>query len=375
MHPPLTLGASAGPLVEGVERIAVLRANQLGDLVMTLPALEALRAAYPSAEVVLLGTPMHAELLAGRPGTFADRVEVVPFAHGVREGGEEDPGALDVFFDKMQDERFDLGVQLHGGGRWSNPFLRRLGARVTAGPRTPDAEPLQRELRYVADQHEVLRLLEAVGLVGAAPVTLTPRLAVTTGDRSASREVVPEGTLVVVHPGARDLRRRWPADRFAVVADALVRRGARVVVTGTLAERGLAERVATAMEEDAQVVAGDLSLSGLVGVLERATLVLSNDTGPRHLAEAVGTPTVSLFWCGNAATAAPLARARHRVHVSWRLACPRCGVPKLAEVNPDRYGAPCSHREPWLTDIPVSEVLPDALDLLAAEEDPQGTSR
>ena len=368
------LGASVGPLVEGVERIAVLRANQLGDLVMTLPALEALRAAYPSVEMVLLGTPMHAELLAGRPGTFADRVEVIPFAHGVREGGEEDAGALEVFFDKMQDERFDLGVQLHGGGRWSNPFLRGVGARVTVGLRAPDAEPLDRELRYVHEQHEVLRLLEAVGLVGAPPVTVAPRLAVTDADRSASRRVVPDGTVAVVHPGARDPRRRWPADRFAAVADALVRRGANVVVTGTLAERGLAERVAAAMTEDAQVVAGDLSLGELVGLLDRATLVLSNDTGPRHLAEAVGTPTVSLFWCGNVATAAPLTRGRHRLHVSWRLECPRCGVPKLAEVHPDRYGAPCRHREPWLTDIPVSEVLPDALDLLASHEDPQGTS-
>lgn len=95
--------------------------------------------------------------------------------------------------------------------------------------------------------------------------------------------------------------------------------------------------------------------------------MLSNDTGPRHVAEAVGTPTVGLFWCGNVGNvgnAAPFTRSQHRIHVSWRLECPRCGTPKLAEVYADRYGERCGHREPWLTDISVSEVLPDALELL-----------
>ncbi len=370
MQTALPLGSPAGALVPGVERIAVLRANLLGDLVMTLPAFEALRAAYPSAELVLLGTPMHAELLAGRPGTFADRVEVVPFSPGVREGGQEDSGALDVFFDKLSDERFDLALQLHGGGSSSNPFLRRLGARVTAGSQAPDAEPLDRTLPFVHFQHEVVRLLEVVGLVGAQPVALAPRFPVTAADRAASTGVVPDDRtpLAVVHPGARDPRRLWPAERFAQVGDALARGGARVVVTGTLAERGVAEEVAGSMVEEVQVVAGELSLPELVGLVDRAAVVLSNDTGPRHLAEAVGTPTVSLFWCGNVGNAAPLTRARHRIHVSWRLECPRCGVPKLAEVYADRYGEPCPHREPWLTDIPVADVLSDALDLVQLGE-------
>ena len=359
------LGPPAGPVVPGVERIAVLRANLLGDFVMTLPALEALRSTYPSAELVLLGTPMHAELLAGRPGTVTDRVEVVPPARGVREG-DEDPGALDDFLQERREERFDLALQLHGGGRWSNPFLRRLGARVTAGLRTPDAEALDRTLPFVHFQHEVVRLLEVVGLVGAEPVTLAPRFPVTTADLTASLRVVPDDRrpLVVVHPGARDPRRRWPAERFAQVADALAQRRARVVVTGTQAERTVAEEVATAMREEACVVAGALSLTELVGLLARAALVLANDTGPRHLAEALGTPTVSIFWCGNVGNAAPLTRARHRIHVSWRLDCPRCGTPKLAEVDADRFGRPCPHREPWLTDVPAGGVLVDALNLL-----------
>ena len=268
MRTPRGPGSSAGSLVGGVERIAGLRANQLRDLVMTPPALEALRSAYPSAELVLLGAPLHAELLAGRAGSVADRVVVVPFARGVREGGEEDPGALAAFLDSMRDQRFDLAVQLHGGGRWSNPFLRGLGAQVTVGSRAPDAEALDRHVPYVPFQHEVLRLLEVVALAGADPVTLLPRLPVTQADRVASRAAVPEGTgpLVVVHPGARDARRQWPADRFARLADALAERGARVVITGTLNERAAAEQVAAIISGLVSLGQGAASCFGFDGL-------------------------------------------------------------------------------------------------------------
>jgi ADP-heptose:LPS heptosyltransferase len=199
---------------------------------------------------------------------------------------------------------------------------------------------------------------------------------VTPADRAASRRAVPDpedAPLVVVHPGARDPRRRWPAERFAEVADAVADSGARVVLTGTTAERPVVRRVADAMRHHALVVAGELSLSGLVGLLDRAAVVLANDTGPRHLAEAVGTATVSLFWCGNLANAAPLTRARHRVHVSWRTTCPRCGRPLLAEADPERYGEPCDHQDAWVTDVPVDGVLQDVRDLLATGG--EGTGR
>lgn len=352
-------------VVAGVDRIAVLRANALGDFVMTLPALDALRAAYPHAEIVLLATPMHAELLTGRPGPV-DRVEVVPVTHGVRDGEAEDPGALAVFFDRMRDQRYDLALQLHGGGRWSNPFVNRLGARVTAGLRSADAEPLDRSVPFVHFHHEVLRWLEVVGLVGARPVTLTPQLSVTAADRAASEAAVPpvDRPLVVVHPGARDPRRRWPADRFAEVTDQLVAAGAAVVVTGVEAERDVAEQVVAAMRSEAQLLVGGLDLSQLVGLLDRAGIVLANDTGPRHLAEAVGTATVSIFWCGNLPNAAPLTRARHRVHVSWRLECPVCGTPKLAAVYAGA-GRPCGHTESFVADVPVGDVAADARQLLS----------
>jgi ADP-heptose:LPS heptosyltransferase len=146
--------------VDGVRKIAVLRANGIGDYIFAIPALEALHNTYRNAEIVLLALPWHQEFLEGGPG-HVDRVIVVPFSRGIRDSRpSKDGAALEVFFQKMADERFDIALQMHGGGRFSNPFVRRLGARLTAGCRTPDAVPLDRWLPYVYYQSEVIRNLE-----------------------------------------------------------------------------------------------------------------------------------------------------------------------------------------------------------------------
>lgn len=218
-----------GALVSDVAKIAVLRANRLGDFVVTLPALTALRAAYPAAEIVLLGLGWHAAFLAGRPQPI-DRVVVIPPCPGVGEAEDfvADPAALADFFAVQSAEGFDLALQLHGGGRFSNPFIRRLDARLAVGLRTPEAAPLDRWLPYLPYQHEVLRFLEVVGLVGGGPVPLAPQLAATTDDLAAAARALPDDgrPLVVLHAGATDPRRRWPPAHFAAVGDALAAAGA-----------------------------------------------------------------------------------------------------------------------------------------------------
>ncbi|MFD0469202.1 glycosyltransferase family 9 protein [Nonomuraea thailandensis] len=122
-------------LIGDVRRIAVLRANAIGDYLMAVPALEALKHAYPGARLTLLGTAWHAGFLTGRPGPV-DEVVALPPISGVstREPGHAAPEELCA---GLRQREFDLAVQIHGGGRFSNPFVRRLGARVTAGLRAP----------------------------------------------------------------------------------------------------------------------------------------------------------------------------------------------------------------------------------------------
>jgi len=347
-------------LVPGVRRIAVLRANRVGDLVFALPALDALKAAYPDAELVLLGCRWHTAFLPGRPGPV-DRVVPVPPTPGVNglDGPPVGEDEREAFLAAMRAESFDLALQLHGGGRFSNPFVRALGARVTAGARSEDAVALDRWLRYVYWQNEVARYLELVGLVGAEPVGLEPRLALTAADRDeADRAVGGEAPLAVLAPGASDGRRRWPPASFAAVGDALAGSGLRVAVTGTAAEGALVGAVVEAMEQPALDLAGRVSLGGLAAVLARAAVVVSNDSGPMHVAGAVGTPVVGVFWGGNLVTGAPPYRARMRPVASWRTACPVCGT--------DCMTGHCEHDASFVADVPVADVLAAAEDLLGA---------
>ena len=301
-------------LVPDVRRIAVLRANALGDYMFVLPALESLRAAYPAAELVLLGAPWHAAALTGRPGPV-DRVLVVPACPGIRDPEPDDPvpaGELAGFLGRARAERFDLAVQLHGGGRNSNPIVAGVGARVTAGLRAPDAPPLDRTVPYVHFQPEVFRYLEVVGLVGAEPVTYRSRFALGDADRAEADRVAPRGPAprVVVHPGARDPRRRWPADRFAAVARHLAAAGLDVRVTGGPAEVPLAREVAEgAGLGEGAVLAGRTTTLELAAVVAGARVVVSGDTGMAHLATAYRRPSVVLFGPVSPALWGPPARA------------------------------------------------------------------
>jgi ADP-heptose:LPS heptosyltransferase len=346
----------------GVERIAVLRANALGDYLFCVPALDAIRAAYPEAEITLLARPWHADFLADRPGPV-DRVVVVPPSRGVREepGRRDDPAELSEFFERMQAQRFDLALQMHGGGRWSNPFVLRLGARMTAGSRAADAAPLDRSIPYVYFQPEIARYLEIAGLVRAAPVTLTPSVAVTGRDLAEAAGLLELSPFAVLHPGAGAPRRRWSPERFAAVGDAFAAMGLRVIVTGSGNERPIVDAVRRAMRGRAANGCDALSIGGLAGLLSRAEVVVSNDSGPLHLAAAVGAPTVGIYWVGNLITAAPVMRARHRPVTSFRVTCSICGA-----VNIDES---CGHEASFVMDVPLQKVLDAALELVGARRD------
>ena len=349
------------PRFDDVERIVVLRGSGLGDLVQTLPAVEALAAAYRRSAITLLGTPAHVALLQGRPSPFA-ALEVLPVRPGIRAGAPEHPSVAEAFLERMRGCSFDLAVQLHGGGGSSNPFLLALGARHTVGSRTEDAVELERWRPFLYWQHETMRALEVVALAGAAAVQLEPRLRLTP-DETARRHAGRPPT-VVLHPGATDPRRRWPAARFAEVASALAADGVRVVLVGDESDAGTAEEILARVVDPAGLVssrAGQVSLGRLVDVLVGADVVLANDSGPRHLAAAAGVRTVGVYWVGNLVNAGPLGRSRHRVQVGFATTCRTCG----RDITQVGWTAErCEHDESILLDVPVGRVLADVRALL-----------
>jgi ADP-heptose:LPS heptosyltransferase len=96
---------------------------------------------------------------------------------------------------------------------------------------------------------------------------------------------------------------------------------------------------------------------------ERADVVVANDSGPRHLAAAVGTATASIYWFGNLINAGPLDRGRHRVQLSWTTQCPVCGrdCTQVGWTSPR-----CEHDVSFVADVPTAPVLADAMELLSA---------
>lgn len=348
------------PALRDVRRIAVFRPNAVGDFMFSLPALHALRATYREAQIVYLGRQWHREFLEGRPGPV-DRVLVAPPMPGLgaEEGDPRARAAADMFIGEIRNARFDIALQMFGGGRFANPVVDRFDARLSAGMRAPDAAPLDRCIRYGGSANRRLQLLEVAALAGARAWPMTGnQLAVTAADRIGAAQLVPEQPLrplVVLQPGASDARGQWPASRFAAVGDALAGLGAQLVVNGSREESAVVREVVEAMRHDAIDLSGRASLSALCGLLERAVLVVSNDNGPLHMALALERPCVGIYWFTNLIESAPLTQHNHRAAMSVRTCCPVCGVENIAQR--------CAHDVSFVDDVALEEVAALAVGL------------
>ncbi len=270
--------------------ILVLRALGVGDLATAVPALRGLRAAFPGRELVLAAPAWLTPL--------ADLVGVVDRVLPTDGLADRPPRPVPPP---------EVAVNLHGQGPQSHRMLAATRpGRLLAFAR-PDAGHVDGPA-WDDDEHEVrrwCRLLHWYGLP-ADPADLALR-------RPPAAEV-PAGA-TVLHPGSKIPAKRWPAQRFAVLARALTDRGHQVVLTGSADERDLAGRVARAAGLPPDVVlAGRTDLADLAALVADARLVISGDTGVAHLATGYGTASVVLFGPVPPARWGPPAdRPRHRV--------------------------------------------------------------
>jgi ADP-heptose:LPS heptosyltransferase len=278
------------------KKIAVFRGLFLGDLVAATSALRALRRGYPGAEISLVTLPW-ATALAPHLWPSVDRVIPYPGAPGL-DGPSGDPPGLERFVEEMRAERLDLVVNLHGKGPESTRLVARFGAhRVAAfvleesGVPTPDVS-----VSWDTEEHESAKLLRLAEAAGGKPDGYGPGLRVRAEDLARALALVPEDgrPLALVHPGASTAEKRWTAEGFGEVARGLMERGCKVAVTGGEGERALTRRVAS-LAPGARDLGGRTDLSGLVGLVEAARLLVTNDTGPAHLAYARCTPSVTVF--------------------------------------------------------------------------------
>jgi len=311
-----------------VRRIAVFRALYLGDLLLAVPALRALRAGYPAAEITLIGLPWAAPFVR-RIGRYVDRFVEFAGHPGIAEVPVV-PARTACFLIEQRAYAYDLAIQMHGSGRTSNAVVLALGARATVGYYDGAPSPgLTRGAPYPDDEPEVRRNLGLALLAGCPDRGTELEFSPTAEDHADAAALLrPLAGLprpwIGIHAGASVQSRRWPAEHFAAVADVLAQEhGARIVLTGGPGEVRLAEAVAGRMATGPLNVAGRTTVGGLAALIARLDLFISGDTGPAHVAAAVDTPSVTIFGPGDPRRWAHLDRARHPI-VRQPVECSPC---------------------------------------------------
>jgi ADP-heptose:LPS heptosyltransferase len=266
----------------------------------------------------------------------------------------------------MQKEHFDVAIHFHGNGVSANQFINRLNAGFTVGLTSEKAEKIDRAIHFYYYQSEVIRYLEVASLIHAKPVSFEPQLNVLNEDVEEVKglfSLLDKKPFVVLHPFATDIRRAWPAENYVPLADWFCEQNMEVVFTGSKEDNAEVENMISKMKHKAINTCGTVNLGGLAALLQKARLVIGGDTGPVHLARAVNTPTVGIYWAPNLINWGPLSRSIHRPVVSWNMQCPFCGeVPNAPYPFEPQNG--CEHKVSFVKDISVEEVKQAASELL-----------
>ena len=305
---------------EKIKRIAVFRALQLGDMLCSIPALRALHHAYPNAHITLLGLPWGQSLIArfphyihsfkhfpGYPGLPEQKLNVSDFTWFLRD---------------VQQEQFDLVLQMQGNGSIVNSMVELFGAKYTAGFYLKDDYRPNEDLflEYPAGVHEVerhLQLMTFLGIESCGTSLEFPLYKKDCEEYTQLRLPVQPQQYVCIHPGSRGAWRQWPAKYFAKLANYCAEQGFQIVLTGTKDEQTIIQQVAKEAKTETVIAAGKTSL-GAVGVLiKNAVLLISNCTGVSHMAAAFETPSLVISMDGEPERWGPLNKKLHRTF-DWR---------------------------------------------------------
>ena len=295
--------ALAGPPIDwaALRRILVVRPDNLGDVVLSGPALRALRRAAPRARLDLLAAPAGAAVAPLLPEVGEVLVASVSWQ-------QLDPAAVPAeedlaLLDRIRAGRYDAAVLLTSFTQspWPAAQLCRLaGVPVRVGTSKEfGGAALTHWVPSPPDElHQVDRALRVLARVGVPPVDGRLRLAVPDTARATAGEVLAKhgvtGPYAVLLPGASCSSRRYPVDRFAEVAGLLAAGGLTVLVSGTAAESEPVSRVA-GNRPGVLAAGGELDVPALAAALAGARVVVCNNSGGAHLADAVGVPAVVLF--------------------------------------------------------------------------------
>lgn len=278
-------------------KILVIRLGSLGDVVLTTPVVAALKQRHPQADVDFLVKKEYHDLLIGNPHIR----RIIPF-DGSRQKGLK--GLLEIA-GELRKEGYTHVIDLHGNLR------SRVISALMAGSKTLryDKQALKRRLLLlgfkVQTKHTVdayLSALKPIGINVGAGLKPAPAIYLSEDEEKEAllfleRNGIPEGSIIIgINPGARWQTKRWLDEGFVELGKKVVTElGAKVLVFGGPDEVELSERVGDGIGRDAFSIAGRIGLREAAALMKRCSVFVTNDSGPMHIAAAVGTPVVAIF--------------------------------------------------------------------------------
>ncbi|MDD5512922.1 MAG: lipopolysaccharide heptosyltransferase II [Candidatus Omnitrophica bacterium] len=295
---PLPRAESAVAARKGsLKRILIVRTDRIGDVLLSTPVIKALRQAYPHSFISMMVSPYAREIVDGNP--YLD--EVIVFDKDNLHRGWF---AAMKFALNLKKKKYDLAVILHPSVRvhlliFFSGVRRRLGYARKFGFLLTDRI---KHLKQLGQKHEMEYNLELLQYLGIMPKDAGLFMPIKKESELWAQEllersgIAKDAPLLAIHPGASCPSKIWPCGRFAQVSDRLIRKyGFKVLLVAGPKDIFLAQEVAKRMENEAYNFAGMTSLSQLASLLKKCRLFISNDSGPVHIASAVGTPTISIF--------------------------------------------------------------------------------
>jgi lipopolysaccharide heptosyltransferase II len=337
-------------------RILCVRLDTLGDVLMTTPALTALRCSSAGRSITLLTSDAGSEIARLVPEIDSVITYDAPWVKSAAPAGGSDTDR--AMAAQLRSQGFDAAVIFTVYSQSPLPAvmlchfadipLRLAHCRENPYRLLTDWVPDPEPERFV--RHEVRRQLDLVAAVGCRTSDETLSLEVPDSARHTARTVMTGlglesgATWAVVHPGASASSRRYPAEGYAAAGRRLVDSGCALVFTGAPAEVDLVEGIRSALGRPSHSLAGRLGLVELAAVIDLAPLVVTNNTGPAHIAAAVGTPVVDLYALTNPQHTPWAVASRvlsHDVPCKWcyKSVCPEGHHNCLRLVTPDEVAS------------------------------------
>lgn len=281
----------------GKIRILLIRTDRIGDVLLSTPAIKALRDAYPDAYIAMMVRPYAADIVRGNP--YLDEVILYD-----KDGAHKGIFGSLMFALGLKKKRFDLAVVLHPTNR-SNiiPFLAGIPERVGYDKKGGIFLTKKlKDVKHLGEKHEIdynLDVLRAVGIEAKDRTLYMPVKA--EDERIIDRffllnDLDKKEAIIAMHPGASCPSKRWAAYRFGRVADELIdRHKVKIVIIGGPADIKTVKEAEAGMLHKPIILSEGHSLGEVAALLKRCKMFISNDSGPVHIAVAVDTPVISIF--------------------------------------------------------------------------------